>query len=271
MKLIFKEEGHIYESINTDNPIKWNGVTSLIHKFKKPFDTNEVAIKSSKNKKSKWYGIEPEKIKEIWKQENTRAITLGSFYHNQRESDLLELDTFNVENKDLPIISPIIKDNIKYAPTQKLKEGVYPEHFVYLKSAALCGQADRVEVVNNKVNIIDFKTNKEIKTHSYVNWEGISKKMLPPLAHLDDCNFTDYSLQLSIYMYIILKHNPKLKPGKMILHHIIFEKEGENEFGYPIIKYDDNNDPIVKEVIPYECNYLKREVISLINYLKSKK
>ena len=44
---------------------------------------------------------------------------------------------------------------------------------------------------------------KEIKKESYKNWEGISEKMSPPLQNLDDCNFIHYSLQRSIYMYII--------------------------------------------------------------------
>jgi hypothetical protein len=77
-------------------------------------------------------------------------------------------------------------------------------------------------------------------------------------------------------MYIILKHNPKLQPGNMYIHHVIFEQEGEDEFGYPITKYDHNNDPVVKEVIPIELPYLKDEVISIIHWLydnpiKSKK
>ena len=55
----------------------------------------------------------------------------------------------------------------KIAPDQKLSNGVYPEHFVYLKSLGICGQADLVTIVNGKINIIDYKTNVKIsfKTH----------------------------------------------------------------------------------------------------------
>ena len=79
--------------------------------------------------------------------------------------------------------------------------------------------------------------------------------MSPPVDSLDDCNFYHYALQLSIYMYIILKHNPKLKPGKIFIHHILFEIETENEWGYPIIKKDSNGDPVVKEVKPIAVPY----------------
>ena len=38
--------------------------------------------------------------------------------------------------------------------------------------------------------------------------------MYKPVNHLDDCNLNHYNLQLSIYAYIIKKHNPKLKDRK---------------------------------------------------------
>ena len=128
-----------------------------------------------------------------------------------------------------------------------------------------------VEVIKDTVNIIDYKTNKEIKTTGFTNWEKITQKMTGPCAHLDDCNFNHYSLQLSIYMYIILKHNPRYKPGKMFLHHVIFEKESEDKFGNPIPKKDSSGDPIVKTVVPYDVPYLKSEVIAMINHLKENK
>ena len=215
MAIIFKEEDHIYESIDENlekDNITWTSVTSFIGKFKPKFDAKKQAIK------------------------------------------------------------PIVDANgIKIAPEQKLNPGVYPEHFAYLKSAAICGQADLVTIVNGKVHITDYKTNKEIKEKGFTNWEGITSKMYKPLSHLDDCNLNHYNLQLSIYMYIILKHNPKLKPGKLVIQHVSFEKEGENAHGYPITKYDDQGEPIIKEIKIYDLPYMKEEVRSLIMWLKDNK
>jgi hypothetical protein len=271
MSLTFKEKGHKYESIDPNENIEWTSVTSLIHKFQEPFDAEKIAERSSKSKRSKWHGISPERILEIWANENKRAIDLGSYYHNQREIGLLECDTIQREGFDLPIIPPKVNDGLKYAPDQKLIAGIYPEHFVYLKSAGVCGQADRVEVVNGFINIYDYKTNKEIKTEPYINWEGIRKTLQPPMSHIDDCNLMHYTLQMSTYMYIMLKHNRKLRPGKMVIEHIVFEKEGDDEFGYPIIKYTEDGNPIVKEVVPYDVPYLKEEVVTMINWLKEDK
>ena len=140
---------------------------------------------------------------------------------------------------------------------------------VYLKSAGLCGQADRVEVINGIVDIYDYKTNKEIKATGYTNWEGITDKMLHPVANLDDCNLNHYALQLSLYMYMILKHNPKLKPGKMIIEHIVFKEAGKDAYDNRVVLYDEMGEPVVDEIVKYEVPYLKAEVINIINHLKA--
>jgi len=265
MSVIFKSQNHKYESIDADG-IEWTSVTSFISKYKKPFDAQSVAEKSSKSKKSKWYGMSVQDILQAWENESNRAIDQGNWYHNQREADLLELNTIERHGCILPIIRPLVTDDIKHAPVQKLTEGMYPEHFVYLKSAGICGQSDLVEVAKGYVNITDYKTNKEIKKESYVNWEGVSQKMSAPVSHLDDCNFWHYALQLSTYMYIILKHNPKLKPGKLTIHHVLFYTEGTDKFGNPITKLDDQGEPMVKKIVPYDLPYLKAEVINLIKH-----
>lgn len=267
MELIFKADNHTYESKNNPNS-KWLSTTSLISLFKPHFDADSIALKSSKNKKSKWYGMDPEKIKEIWKNESHRAVSLGSWYHDQREKELLMCETIQRSGIDLPIIHPIEQDGVKHSPAQALTPGIYPEHFVYLKSARICGQADRVEVVGDKVNIYDYKTNKEIKTKAYVNWEGKMSCLEGPLSHVGDCNLNHYALQLSIYMYIILKHNHTLKPGIMQIHHVLFEVEDTDDNGYPLVATDAAGDPIIKEVIPYDLPYMKKEVNAIIKYLK---
>src|SRR6056297_1545081 len=170
MGIVFKADTHSYTSTDEDI-IDWISVTSLVSNFKEPFDAKAVAEKVSKNKKSKWYGLKPKEIQDIWKAEALRATELGTFYHNQRETDICALASVEREGQPLPVYNPIEENGLKYAPEQKITDGVYPEMLVYLKSAGICGQSDLVEVVNGKVMIIDYKTNKEIKTESYKNWE----------------------------------------------------------------------------------------------------
>ena len=270
MALQFKEEGHLYESTDSDN-IEWKSVTSLIGMLKPKFDAEEQAKKSSKNKRSKWYGMTPKEILQAWDNESNRAIKLGNFYHNQREADLLDFETIERDGIEVPIIKPLYNEDTgaKIAPEQKIEDGVYPEHMVYLKSAKICGQADLVEIIDGTINITDYKTNKEIKETGFTNWEGITSKMYNPVSHLDDCNLNHYNLQLSIYAYIIKKHNPKLKIGKLQIQHVKFKQIGEDKNGYPINEHI-NGEPVLDDIIMYDLPYLKNEVISIINWLKTK-
>ena len=215
MAIQFKEEGHLYESIDDAN-ITWLSVTSFIGKFKPKFDRDGQAIKSAKNKRSKWYGMTPKEIIAAWDGETKRAIDLGNFYHNQREDDMLGLNTIGRHGVEVPIIKPIVSDK------------------------------------------------------GFTNWEGITNKMFRPLNHLDDCNLNHYNLQLSIYAYIIKKHNPKLKIGKLTIQHVKFKQVGEDKFGYPINEHV-NGEPVLENIKIYELPYLKDEVNSLMMWLKDKK
>ena len=266
--IVFTPQNHKYRSIDATDVTNWVSVTSFISNFKKPFESDIIAAKSAKSKKSKWYGMKPEEIKDAWAAEAKRATDLGTWYHNCREKDLCELTTMERHGEVVPVFKPIETDGIKQAPVQKLTNGVYPEHMVYLKSAGLCGQSDLVEVINGEVHITDYKTNKEIKTEGYTSWDGKVDKMASPLTHLDDCNLNHYTLQLSLYLYIILKHNPRLKPGNLIIHHILFETVGVDKFGNPITALDTTGNPIVKDIVQYNLPYMKSEVINLLHWLE---
>ena len=92
--------------------------------------------------------------------------------------------------------------------------------------------------------------------------------MYKPVNNLDDCNLMHYNLQLSLYAYIIKKHNPKLKVGKLQIQHVKFKLAGENEFGYPITEKNNQGEPIIEEIKMYDLPYLKDEINSLVMWLK---
>jgi len=264
----FSQDNHQYESIDPQNAVDWIGITSFVGTFKQPFNAEYTSEKVAKNTRSKWYGKAPSEIREIWNREGKRSLELGNWFHSKEEVDILSNDTYKVEGQELIVIRPLVDDDAKYAPDQLLKEGhIYPEHFVYLQSSGICGQSDRVEVLNTKVNVRDYKTSKVIKTEGFTTWEGITQRMTDPISHLDDCHIVHYSLQLSLYLYMILKHNPQLTPGILMLDHIIFEQDGEDEYGYPLYKKENGN-YIIKDINQYKIPYLKTEVISMLTYLK---
>lgn len=268
MPVKFYPHNHTYESVDLFEKINWISVTTLIGKFKEPFDAEQKARNASLNKKSKWYGIHPTEIKEYWRNENKRSVELGVWYHDQKEKELLSSSSAQRFGNFLPVIKPLFENGIKIAPDQRLIEGIYPEHFVYLKSQGVCGQSDEVIVHDSYIHIEDHKSNKDLKKPAYVSWDKTVKTLLPPLNHVDDCKLSEYAIQLSTYMYIILKHNPQLKVGTLALNHVVFEEEDRDRFDYPIIKYDQESNPIVKSVERIPVPYLKNEVELMLKYKK---
>ena len=117
----------------------------------------------------------------------------------------------------------------------------------------MVGYADDVEIKNNFIKIEDIKTTKAIYKTS-----GIKTKtgylvpptyFYPPISKLQDCNFNEAALQMSIYMYILWTYNKKLKPGKMYIRHI-----KTNSF-----------DKVTEQVL-IEVPYLREEVKAMLKY-----
>jgi hypothetical protein len=57
--------------------------------------------------------------------------------------------------------------------------------------------------------------------------------------------------------------------GDLVIQHVKFESEGDDEYGYPITRLIDG-DPVIKEIKMYNLPYLKDEVRSMIMWLKDK-
>jgi len=111
--IVFYADDHSYKSVDDSN-IDWISVTTLVSHFKKPFDAKAIAQKVSKNKKSKWAGIDPQTIQDIWGNESNRSIVLGSWYHNQRENDLCSLASIEREGVTVPVFKPSeVREGVK--------------------------------------------------------------------------------------------------------------------------------------------------------------
>jgi hypothetical protein len=259
----FKESDHSYRNADGD---LYTSVTTLLKKLVEPFDELAVAEKCSTKKPTekypnKWYGVPVPTILDAWKNERERAAELGTWYHSYREHLLYTLPN---------VITPNIDEStgIKKALGQRLLDNtIYPEFLCYLPSKKVAGQIDYLKVKDSVVYINDYKTSKVIKRKGFTNWEGITKMMYAPVSHLDDCEYSKYALQLSLYMYIVLRHNPKLKPGTMTIEHVLFEEEAQDQWGYPIYKKNEFGEPIVKEINYIEVPFLKDEVVAILNTL----
>jgi ATP-dependent exoDNAse (exonuclease V) beta subunit len=79
---------------------------------------------------------------------------------------------------------------------------IKPEFVVGDKESGICGSIDNLSYnfITKELVIFDYKTNKEIKRKN-----PRKETLLKELKHLPQCEFSKYSLQLSLYSTIIEK------------------------------------------------------------------
>lgn len=240
----FFEEDHLY----LNGTEKYLSVTSLLHKLEHEKDWEQILQKTAKKRK-----VDPDVLRQEWKDENTKSIEKGKAYHTKKEEEMMSSTQCTEDGEVIPIYSCDWEDGVKVARPLKLDMGLYPELIIWMDSAKLAGQADVVEVIDESINIYDYKTNKKLDFHGFTSWDGRKEMLKFPVAHMPACNGSIYSLQLNMYMYMLLKHNPSLKVGKMTLLHVI----------------EDADMGFVE--IPYEVPNLQKEIHSIINLYKDKK
>ena len=224
-KLVFFDEAeHKYTDKDGNRLISG---TQLIHHFSNPFDpdgeiTRKYALK---------HGKTVEEVIADWTQINRISCEYGTAVHlelewfiNTGEIRESEHKHIVVQFSEIPFIGRL-----------------FSEVMVYSMEDMIAGTVDIIEKLpNNTINILDFKTNKELKKTDF--W---GNTMLHGLWYLPDCNFSHYQLQLSMYAYMCELKG--LKIGKLTVLYIHPKKK--------IIEH-------------HECRYMREEVILMFKKRK---
>lgn len=198
--IFFDEEAHKY---TTENVKDMTSVTTFIKKFFNEFDADKILSKMERfGALAKNYpGMTREQVKQSWKDKGSLAAQTGTRLHKyielffngieddqDSEAILVEIDMF----KDW-----ICELDSKYVPFRT-------EWIIYDEELKIAGTIDmlfRVDATDaRKVAIFDWKCSKEIK------FKNKYEKARAPIEHLEDCNYTHYSLQLNLYKYLLEKN-----------------------------------------------------------------
>ncbi len=193
--VVFTEDGHTY----TIEGKPATSVTTFIGQFKKPYIKEFWAQRSAK-KENKTV----EEILNKWDSISLRACNKGSKFHAFAENYInnkILTNTIYDFDLDLEAYNKIESHFLKYY--ENSKENLIPirsELCVGSSKLGICGMVDQLyhSVPLDGLVIFDWKTNKRMNYKS-----RYQKKMLGPVSHLDECEFSTYSLQLSLYRYII--------------------------------------------------------------------
>jgi len=167
-------------------------------------------------------GVTQDEIKAEWKELARLGKERGNWYHAIREKEE-ELDAHILHKHE-------VIDNHKAGfDLYNLTPGVYPELMLHFPEYGIAGTSDRVEIFEDKTfDLSDYKTDKSLDFESFKVFNRSKnrrepKMMFEPVSHLEDCNGIHYSLQLSLYAYILEQRGYTLK--SMWLEHAVFEDE----------------------------------------------
>lgn len=182
--LIFDPVRHTYKNEFTGDI--YTSVTTLLSKFKKPFDSKTAAERVAKRE-----GCTVEEILDKWKKLNVDSQVYGTNIHQA-------IEDFNNTGKIDEDYADILNSYVELGVIDRQKDNLLCEERVYSHIDKLAGTADIIRLEDKGAfSIFDIKTNKKFNLYSQYN-----ERLLYPLNHLCVSEFTTYSLQLSLYAYM---------------------------------------------------------------------
>ena len=183
-RVAFSEHDHRYIRLDTGKQLVSS--TTLIKKFKAPFETDVIAKRYATK-----HGRDAEEVKKEWSDKANIAATKGTFVHKMLED---------------------LGNGIAIEPSGRYPEETWAFRFyqdfyasgywtpvaleeILWSETGLAGQADAI--VKNRYGdyvLLDYKTSKKIaRDNEY------GRKMKLDFKDLDDCEYNHYSIQLSLY------------------------------------------------------------------------
>jgi hypothetical protein len=225
---------------------RYIGVKKFIESFKPTIDWEKRARKKAKEK-----GVSVEEIKAEWEKKRINGINAHKTIQQEMEG-LEGVNSWNIDFTDSDGFYTNLPEK-----DDKLENGIYLERPCFSHKQGLIGFPDKIEVKKNEISIEDYKTFGtlyRVASGIRVGGKLIKNSYHEPIANLDDCNYIDTCLQLSMYMYILWENNRHLKVGKLYLTHVKLDEEG-------------NILDRVREEVPY----LRTEVRLLLDYKRRTK
>jgi hypothetical protein len=226
--LVFDPVSHSYKNEFTGE--FYTSATTLIHKYKKPFDTEKMAARVAKKE-----GITVEEVKAKWKEGNDKSKDYGTELHTVIEQ---YLKTGIVESSYTDFVQSYIDLDIVTR-----KDELLVEERLYSHEYKIAGTADIIR--NEKdggFSVFDLKTNKKFNLYNPYN-----EFLLAPLQHLTASEYSIYSLQLSLYAYMY--------------QHLTGRRV--NNIG---VTYYDRN---INKFFYYPMPYMKFEIKALLEHYRS--
>ncbi len=265
-KIKFIEDSHRYINEEGDDLIS---VSKFTERFKEKQNWDEIAKKCAAKETKNGNPTTKADILKKWANKRDRSSEIGTLFHSLREQELInEIEPSFYEFKCSKKMSHNDTDYKYSIPIEELENNtVYPEMMIYDMDHMICGQSDKVIVVNDTIHIWDYKTDAEIAFKGWSSQWKKATKLLGPLSHLDDCSANVYSIKMSLYMYMLWKANKgRFKTGEIVIEHVHLKRDPDND-NIPVLE---DGKPVILGIEEIRLPYRKKEVMAMLATIKTK-
>jgi hypothetical protein len=187
---------HVY--IHRQTGVKYNSVTKAIASIEPHFDSEAVSLaivhQPDNVKQERYIGMTQTQILDYWQMLNDEANTYGTKVHDIVEK-YLKANKWWFPEDDLA------KKVIEGYNNLKIDEGVrmQPERIMFSEEFQLAGMSDLiVDIDQTFFDVGDWKTNRVFNFFNPYGYETLHK----PFDHLQNCQWSIYTIQLSVYAYM---------------------------------------------------------------------
>ena len=222
-----RETGKIYKS-----------VTTTLSSIEPHFDSEAVSLAITRQpdnaKQERYIGLSQQEILDFWQLLNDEANVYGTKVHDIVERYLLANKWyFPNEDEEGEFEQKVIEgyENLK------IDEGiaVWPERILFSEEYELAGMSDLIIDIDEKFfDVWDWKTNREFNFFDQFGYKTLFK----PFDHLQSCQWSVYSLQLSVYAYLYEMEFPGRKCRQICIGYWDKEKKSFEKIQIMYLKHE---------------------------------
>ena len=222
-----RETGKIYKS-----------VTTTLSSIEPHFDSEAVSLAITRQpdnaKQERYIGLNQQQILDFWQLLNDEANVYGTKVHDIVERYLLANKWyFPTEDEEGEFEQKVIEgyENLK------IDEGiaVWPERILFSEEYELAGMSDLIIDIDDVFfDVWDWKTNREFNFFDQFGYKTLFK----PFDHMQSCQWSVYTLQLSVYTYMYEMEFPGRKCRQICIGYWDKEKKSFEKIQIMYMKHE---------------------------------
>jgi hypothetical protein len=232
-RCVFEAEEHKYSI----DGIQFQSVTTVISQFFPLFNADEAIEKMTNgrnwNPNHKYWGMQDYEIKQNWEEKGIKASEQGTFLHEQIENYYLGNDY--EQPQEFSLFRQFTNDHDSLTPYRT-------EWRIFDESIGVAGTIDFLALNGDSFEMYDWK--RSLKVINKSNGTPITQNRwdrgFKGLSDIDDTSFNHYTLQLSIYRFLLEK-NYQINLSKMFI--VVLHPEYEKYYKVEV--------PYLKEKVEY--------------------